>query len=311
MRKKKLILITVVPFLIMISIFTTSCGMHSPSRKSLDPQATKNQTKQTEPTDKISGAKANASGPVNQVPWEKDQKFQEAQKKNQAFKQMAAFRTVLQDPLPGEEENVHLAARLLTGTVVQPGMIFSQNNAIGPYSKARGFQEGPLYIGTRLSKTIGGGVCKIASTLYNVAVLSNLEVVERYAHGMPVPYVPYGQDATVSYGAKDFRFKNNTAAPILIWAQGIDNTLYIAFYSKQAAPRVEWHHKVLRSQKADVIYRYNEDLPAGAERIAVKGMDGALIDSWVTIYERNGTSRNKALGLSNYLPLPEVVERGK
>ena len=224
---------------------------------------------------------------------------------------MAAYRTVLNDPLPGEEENVHLAARLLKGTVVQPGKIFSQNTTIGPYSKARGFQEGPLYIGTQLRKTIGGGVCKIASTLYNVTVLSNLEVIERHAHGMPVPYVPYGQDATVSYGSKDFKFKNNTANPILIWAQGIDNTLYIAFYSKQTAPRVEWHHNVLKSQKAEVIYRNTKDLPVGKKLVAVKGMDGALIDSWVTIYERNGTNRNKSLGKSNYLPLPEVVEQGK
>lgn len=315
MLGKKSILVTVIPFLIVVSLFITSCGTQSPSRKSLEPQQVKTKA---DPSKKIandnkssSNQKAITSGRIDKVPWAKDQNFNEAQQKNQAFKQMAAFRTVLIDPLPGEEENVHLAARLLTGTVVQPGMIFSQNAAIGPYSKARGFQEGPLYIGTQLSKTIGGGVCKIASTLYNVTVLSNLEVIERHAHGMPVPYVPYGQDATVSYGSKDFKFKNNTANPILIWAQGIDNTLYIAFYSKQAAPRVEWHHKVLKSQKADVIYRENQTLPAGTERVAVKGMDGARIDSWVTIYGQNGTSRNKALGGSSYLPMPEIVERGK
>jgi vancomycin resistance protein VanW len=310
---KKPILYKVIPFLIIASIFMSSCGTQSPKKLESQPK-----TNQPEPSKKInnvnnssSNKKAITSGRVDEVPWANDQKFKAAQQKNQALKQMAAFRTVLIDPLPGEEENVHLAARLLAGTVVQPGKVFSQNTTIGPYSKARGFQEGPLYIGTKLGKTIGGGVCKIASTLYNVTVFSDLEVIERHAHGMPVPYVPYGQDATVSYGFKDFKFKNNTANPILIWAQGIDNTLYIAFYSKQAAPRVEWHHKVLKSQKADLIYRNNKELPVGTERVAVKGMDGALIDSWVTIYEQNGKSRNKALGQSSYLPMPEIVERGK
>lgn len=315
MCNKKSILLTVISFLIIFPLFITSCGTQSPNRKSLEAPPVKSKTNKSEPSQKKSSfnnssSNKNKSGRVDKVPWENDQNFKEAQQKNQAFKQMAAFRTVLIDPLPGEEENVHLAARLLKGTVVEPGKTFSQNDAIGPYSKDRGFQEGPVYIGTQLSKTIGGGVCKIASTLYNVTVLSDLEVIERHAHGMPVPYVPYGQDATVSYGSSDFKFKNNTANPILIWAQGIDNKLYIAFYSKQAAPRVEWRHKVLKSQKADVIYRDTKELPPGHKRIVVKGMDGALIDSWVTIYEQNGTSRIKSLGKSSYLPMPEIVERG-
>ena len=297
--------------LIIVSLFITSCGT-SPGRKSLEGPQTKAKTK-TDKQKSSSGSnnkKGISSGKVDEVPWSNDNSFKTAQQKSQTFKQMAAFRTVLIDPLPGEEENVHLAAKLLAGIVVPPGQVFSQNAAIGPYSKARGFKEGPVYIGTQLSKTIGGGVCKIASTLYNVTVLSDLQVVERHAHGMPVPYVPYGQDATVSYGSKDFKFANNTSGPILIWAQGISNTLYIAFYSRQEAPRVEWHHRFSNRQPAGRVYRTTQSLPAGVERVVEKGMDGGVVDSWVTIYGRNGTSRNKALGQSCYLPMPEIVERG-
>lgn len=298
--------------LIIASLFITSCGTTSPNRKIPEgPRQTKTDKQESSSS---SNKPANSrqeisSGKVDEVPWANDNNFKKAQQKNQTFKQMAAFRTVLIDPLPGEEENVHLAAGLLAGTVVQPGEVFSQNAAIGPYSKARGFKEGPVYIGTQLSKTIGGGVCKIASTLYNVVVLCDLQVVERHAHGMPVPYVPYGQDATVSYGSKDFKFANNTSVPILIWSQGIGNTLYIAFYSRQAAPRVEWHHKFSNRQPAGRVYQANQNLPAGAERVVEKGMDGGVIDSWVTVYELNGTTRSKALGQSNYLPMPEIVER--
>jgi vancomycin resistance protein YoaR len=127
---------------------------------------------------------------------------------------------------------------------------------------------------------------------------------------MPVPYVPYGQDATVSYGSNDFKFKNNTAEPVLIWAQGISNILYLAFYSRHSAPQVEWHHNVLSSQKAGVIYRNTKELPAGNERVDVMGMDGAVIDSWVTIRKADGTADRKSMGRSNYLPMPQIVERG-
>lgn len=164
--------------------------------------------------------KLQASGPVNEVPWEDDIDFINTLEQNGTHTLLAAFRTVLKDPLPGEEFNVHLAARLLKGTIIKPQEIFAQNIAIGPYTQLRGYQKGPTYIGSNLTTTYGGGVCKISSTLYNVAVLSNLKIIERHAHSMPVPYVPYGQDATVAYGAKDFKFKNTSDSPILIWGPG-------------------------------------------------------------------------------------------
>lgn len=177
------------------------------------------------------------SGPTTNVPWEANKEFIDSKAKNQTPVMMAAYRTVLRDPLPGEEENVHLAARSLAGTVIKPGEVFSQNSKLGPYVESRGYKKGPTYMGTTLTTTIGGGVCKIASTLYNVTILSNLLVEERSAHSMPVPYVPYGQDATVSYGNKDYRFRNNTNHPIMIWSQGVDNILYIAFYGNSTPPR--------------------------------------------------------------------------
>ncbi|WP_238472951.1 VanW family protein [Desulforamulus profundi] len=97
-----------------------------------------------------------------------------------------------------------------------PGKIFSQNNTIGPYTSYKGYQTGPTYAGCNVTRTVGGGVCKIASLLYNVATLSDLKVIMRSPHSMTVPYVSPGQDATVFYGVKDFRFINDTEGPVVI-----------------------------------------------------------------------------------------------
>ncbi|HEX3030640.1 MAG TPA: VanW family protein, partial [Bacillota bacterium] len=228
------------------------------------------------------------SGPTNSLPWEKDPNFLRSQAKSATPILMAAYRTVLHDPLPGEEENVHLAARMLAGTVVKPGKVFSQNAELGPYVRARGYQKGPTYSGATLITTVGGGVCKIASTLYNVTVLSNLRVVERHAHSMPVPYVPYGQDATVSYGVRDFKFKNTTDSPVLIWAQGVDNVLYIGFYGTEHPPVVEWHHQTIKVIKAGAVYQYNPSLPPKTKKLVVEGMDGGVVESWVTVNKGDG-----------------------
>lgn len=176
------------------------------------------------------------SGAVYNLPWKDNDSFLKAQKENGTHVLMAAYCTVFNDSSPSEESNVQLAASYIAGFVVKPNEVFSQNYAIGPYDEEKGYKAGHSFIGSTITDTVGGGVCKIAITLYNVSVASNLEVVERYNHFMPVAYVPYGQDATVSYGSKDLKFWNNTEFPILIWAEGIGNRLYISLYGKENPP---------------------------------------------------------------------------
>ena len=256
------------------------------------------------------GTSSKTSGAVNVLPWENDDRYLDGMRNTGSTVLLAAFRTVLKDPLPGEEFNVHHAADLLAGTVVKPGEIFSQNRLLGPYIASKGYQWGPTYAGSELIKTIGGGVCKIASTLYNVAILSNLDIIERHPHGMPVPYVPYGQDATVSYGSKDFRFINNTPYPVLIWAKGIGNELYIAFYGRLVPEKIEWQHETLKVYKASSRYKKNKDLPLGEERVILEGMDGVSVRSWLNITKYDGTVVIRQLGISNYNPMPHLIERG-
>lgn len=303
---KRLLIFLVIGF-VCVTMILPGCSNRSAARKDIQ---NKQQSPVKAPQKPAGQAKQQlVSQPVKTVPWESDPQFQGKQKQAGTPVLMAAYRTVLRDPLPGEEQNVHLAARMLAGTILQPGQIFSQNNSIGPYTSERGFQTGPVYVGSQVKTTVGGGVCKIASTLYNVTVLCNLPVIERHAHNMPVPYVPYGQDATVSYGVHDFKFQNNLARPILIWAQGIDNILYIAFYGQSQPPEVVWHHQFMERQKAPTIYNYNSSLPQGKEKVAVQGMEGAEVKSWVTITDKNVHTATKQLGISSYKPMPYIIEK--
>lgn len=248
------------------------------------------------------------SSPVTNLPWVEDEEFIRSQEEHNANVLMAAFCSVLIDPLPGEEYNVSLAAKSLEGTVVEPGEIFSQNKSIGPYTESRGYKKGASYSGGNIVQTEGGGVCKIASTLYNVAVLSDLDIIERHNHTMPVNYVPYGQDATVAYGAKDFKFKNNKNFPILIWSQIIENRLYIGFYGLGKSPEIVWHHNITNIVRAPEYYKKNPQLNMGERRTIIKGIDGATVESHITIKYEDGTIKTKNLGFSRYIPLPHIIE---
>lgn len=251
------------------------------------------------------------SGPVERVPWQSDEDFLRAQEKHNTPVLMAAFCSVLIDPLPGEEHNVRLAASSVKGIVLPPNGVFSQNKLIGPFTSERGYKIGTSFAGPNLVKTEGGGVCKIATTLYNVAVLCDLEIIERHYHSMPVNYVPYGQDATVAYGHKDFRFKNNKDFPILIWSEMVGERLYIGFYGQEKGPQVEWQHNIMNTTEYPTYYRKNPQLKEGEKKVVIKGINGATVESKVIIKYENGEVKTKNLGISSYYPLPEIIEVGE
>lgn len=248
---------------------------------------------------------------VGALPWESQTEFIERQVALGAVNRLAGFETKLPDPLPGEEENVRLAARLLAGRTVEPGQTFSLVQIIGPFNRTRGYQKGPVYVGSEVRTGTGGGVCKIATTLYNVVILSNLPIVERRNHGMLVPYVPAGQDATINSEHPDLRFRNDRKGPLLIWSSTVGTTLYIAIYGAEKAPIVSWGHQVSDVKVFPTVYRTNAALPSGSERTIVPGAEGMTVKSWVDIVYADSRREKRELGTDQYRPMPRVIERAK
>jgi len=113
-------------------------------------------------------------------------------------------------------ENISLALLSINNQIVWPGETFSFNDVVGPRTPERGYRKAPVIGGDGLG--FGGGVCQVSTTLYNAVLDAGLEVVERHPHSSRVPYVAPGKDATVVFGALDFRFRNNTAHPVIIKA---------------------------------------------------------------------------------------------
>ena len=114
--------------------------------------------------------------------------------------------------------NVRLASQHCNNTILLPGETFSYNEIVGQRTAARGFQEAGAYLNGKTVQELGGGICQVSSTLYCATVLSNLEIVHRENHMFESTYVPLGLDATVSWGAPDYVFKNNTKYPIKVVA---------------------------------------------------------------------------------------------
>ena len=110
--------------------------------------------------------------------------------------------------------NLMLAANKINGTVLMPGEEFSYNKVVGERTIAAGYREAPIYVSGQVVDGVGGGICQITTTLYNAVVYANLEIVERSNHQFVPSYARASRDATVVYGAIDFKFKNNRDYPI-------------------------------------------------------------------------------------------------
>ena len=112
--------------------------------------------------------------------------------------------------------NLMLASNKINGTVVMPGETFSYNKIVGKRTIAAGYKEAPIYNNGKVENGLGGGICQITTTLYNAALFANLDIIERSNHQFIPSYANASRDATVVYGAIDFKFKNNRNYPIKI-----------------------------------------------------------------------------------------------
>ena len=131
---------------------------------------------------------------------------------------------------PNRENNLDLACKAINGVIIYPGEVFSYNETLGERTVEKGYKPGAAYVGNATVNLIGGGICQVSSMLYNCALLADLQIVERWNHTFTTVYTPLGQDATVSWGSLDFRFRNTTNHPIRIEASASGGTTTVTIY---------------------------------------------------------------------------------
>lgn len=129
------------------------------------------------------------------------------------------------------QKNLRIVCEKLSGTILSPNEEFSYNQTCGPYNKENGFGKATVFLGDGTEiQDYGGGVCQLSSTLYNAVKDLNIEIIERHKHSKKVYYVPDGQDATVSYGNLDFKFKNKNNYSIRIEATSNAEAVNVSVY---------------------------------------------------------------------------------
>src|SRR5262245_32877152 len=89
---------------------------------------------------------------------------------------MSAFVTDLEARSPEQRLNIERAGQLLSGTILKSGELLSLNEKTGPFTEARGFLPERTYVERKTVDLSGGGVCQLASTLYNAGLKAGLQI---------------------------------------------------------------------------------------------------------------------------------------
>ncbi|HEV8228598.1 MAG TPA: VanW family protein [Candidatus Limnocylindria bacterium] len=115
--------------------------------------------------------------------------------------------------------NIAIGSSQFDGVVILPGQTFSFWELLGPVSVERGYAYAGAIINNRSDENvIGGGLCQVSTTMFNAISRLGYEIVERHAHGYLIERYPMGLDAAVFDPGVDFKWRNDTEAPVFLWS---------------------------------------------------------------------------------------------
>lgn len=157
---------------------------------------------------------------------------------------LGSFTTSFSSSGKARSANVTNGCKLINGITLYPGEEFSTLDAITPFTEANGYYMAASYLNGKVVDSLGGGICQVSTTLYNAVLLAELEVTQRYNHSMIVAYVDPSADAAIAESAsKDFKFVNNTDAPIYVEGIIQNKKITVNIYGKET-----------RDENREVIY---------------------------------------------------------
>ena len=225
---------------------------------------------------------------------------------------LATFSTRFDGSNYNRNTNIKLAAQKVNGTVILPGEKFSFNTIVGSRTIEAGFKEGTAYIGGKVVPDVGGGVCQVSSTIYNTALLANLQIVERSNHMFTTGYVAASRDATVYYGSLDFIFKNSRKYPIKMVASANGGVCKVSIYGIKEEKEYEViiQSKITSYINPTTIYKEDPTLEEGKEVVEQTAITGCRSEGYKILKLNGKIVSQTLLSKDTYKSRNKIVRRG-
>ena len=231
----------------------------------------------------------------------------------EAFPNKLATYSTRYNPInKNRSNNVELSAKKINGIILMPGETFSYNKTVGERTISEGYKEAGAYAGGRVVQDVGGGICQTSSTLYNVALLANLEIVDRTNHQFLTSYIPEGRDATVTWGGIDFKFKNPRKYPIKIEARAKNGVCTMSVYGIKEEKEYDVEIQSIVKSYLPYTTKYVDDasLEKGQEVIEQYGYEGCTCETYRILKLNNRVISKTLLSKDTYDPMTKIIRKG-
>lgn len=210
-------------------------------------------------------------------------------------------------------QNLMTASERCNGKILYPGDEFSFHKTVGTRTVANGYAVGNSYAGGKVVTSVGGGICQISSTLYNIVLKADLEIIERKPHGMIVAYAEPSLDATIAEGSIDFRFKNTRKYPIKIFSEVKDGTVTMSILGLKDAdePTIEVKSVILETIPYKTETQNDSTMAKGTRKVVQEPSDGYVSESYKIVKDASGNIISETLITKDrYTPINEIVKVG-
>lgn len=219
-------------------------------------------------------------------------------------------------PLSGSSErinNIKLLCRLINNSLVAPGATWSFNGTTGERTAEKGFQTAPVIVNGKHEDQLGGGICQIATCIFNAACFSGLGIQERVNHDFYIAsYDDYGfADATVSWKSPDLKWVNDMSTYVLMTANVTDDNVVVSFWGTKDGRTVDCQRGDWKAgDKYVSITEVDPELAPGERKMTQSGQDGRSIDIRYLAKAADGTVLHDVTFHSIYSAQNEIITVG-
>ena len=201
---------------------------------------------------------------------------------------LGTFSTDFSSSSRARATNLQVGSSKINGRVLMPGETLSGYECMQPFTTANGYATAAAYENGQVVDSVGGGVCQIATTLYNAALFAELEITQRQNHSMIVTYVPPSNDAAIAGTYKDIKVTNPYDTPIYVEGGTSGRTLTFTIYGKETRPAnrtLKFQSETLSVHGAgDPITKVDPSLAPGARVRVQSAHQGLKSRLWKCVY---------------------------
>ena len=209
--------------------------------------------------------------------------------------------------------NIKLAADILNNGIIEShGGTWSFNDRSGDTNEEAGFWTAGSIVQGEYVDSVGGGICQVATTIFNAVLEAGLEVPERHNHTLYIASYPTGRDAAVDYPSDlDLTWKNGLDSDILLKMSYTDTSLTAQLFSVRTGYHSDYSlGDWQEGAKYTTVYQTDDSLGEGMYYRKTVGEDGSKITMTRSVTDKNGSVILNDAFQSVYEPKDEVYMVG-